>query len=97
MANLRLPAKLNALPAVGSSAVLGGWLTTQKSMEKKSKTEKAEYALELCEMWAKSDIEIYSGASFVKNLEHRLKIIREGLAELHGTNPPNAPHERRHD
>jgi hypothetical protein len=62
---------------------------TQKSMQTKTKTEKAEYALKLCEMWTKTDIDLYAGGALVKNLEHRLKIIREGLAELRGTNPPN--------
>ena len=42
----------------------------------------AKRALELCEMWTKTDIKIYSDAPFRMSLEHRLACIREGLADL---------------
>lgn len=41
----------------------------------------AKRALELCELWTRRDIEQYQGAPFIKNLEHRLACIREGMAD----------------
>lgn len=48
-----------------------------------------EQALIHCELWTRSDIELYRDAPFRKNLEHRLKVIQEALATLKGE-PPNA-------
>ena len=48
----------------------------------------AGQALAHCELWTRYDIELYRDAPFRVNLEHRLAIIREGLASLK-SEPPN--------